>query len=585
MSLKFNPIWICAALVPVFTACGSDSADRMEDNYEAVPVVVERDDNWSLVDKDGKFLYEDEFENQPSAVVEGHFIVREGDYYVLYKAADKKPVAVSGCDELVSAGIMSDGLIPVTKKDSRITVVNKKGEQVFELTPYNNHEIVECDARFFDDLLCVRDDENNYGFVNRKGEMVIKPQYQQAGRFSEGLAVVRKDDESPYMVIDKKGETVFKLKKGWTPSSFWFDGVLVVSDDNDRVLFVDRKGESVKCPSKVKSVRDVGKKYFVFTEDGNDGVMDRENMEVVIRPKYAYICLMPDNKFLCVESSGEGVILNSEGDKLIEIDDYQYGLGYSRFFGLIGREKNDFVVLDDKGKPVKGMEYYNIGDGIILHDVRSDYFDIQRIADLIAKAAAPGGVDNYKFGKTAASVLPGTAADYKYTRSADIESLTGKGYKFTYATKAEFLHYIADYHYSYGSGSSYTFTPDNELVAIEFTASISKEIGENAFNRFVEAIKGDGYTLGASNFDEGLAVFRKGNTAAALLRVKSSYGDTDVTVRTAGTFTEEEYNTILRQIDSKAAVAEEDESYYDEFQPDDWRPDSLSMVDSTMTRI
>ena len=553
MKVNFNASWLLGLGMLLLSSCGGSSTEDITEKFEAVPVIVEKGDNWSLVDRDGKFLYQDEFENQPTAVMEGHFAVREGDNYVLYKATDKKPTAVKGCEELVSVGMMSDGLIPVTKKDSRISVINKSGEQVFEITPVNKHEIVESDIWFCDDMLAIRDDEGNWGFVNRKGEVAIKPQYLSVGQFDDGLAVVSKSgEEKTYEVIDKKGETVFKFKKGWEPVNMHFEsGVLVVNDNNDRYLLVDKKGESTKCPAKVKSIGDINKDYIVFGEDGNYGVMKRKDMEIVIRAKYNRITIMPDNKFLCLGSKGEADILNAEGEKELSIDDFEYGVAYTTFFGLMGREKSDIVILDKEGKPVKGMEYFNIGSGTITLTVQTDYFDLARISDIIVMVANPKGIGKFQYGKEPQSMLTGEARDYRYTSSVEIPEETGTGYKFNYKTTAKFSKYIADYTYSYGYGSTYYFVHDNPLKELNLRINIDKKIDENAFNQFIEALKNAGFTLGASEYkdNEGVALLRKGNELVIYLEQEQSYGDrTTVSLSTTNEFTDEQYNLVVKKI-------------------------------------
>jgi hypothetical protein len=49
-----------------------------------------------------------------------------------------------------------------------------------------------------------------YGYLNRKGEIVIKPKYSDAGKFSEGLARVEMDNKLYY--IDAKGTVVMDTR-------------------------------------------------------------------------------------------------------------------------------------------------------------------------------------------------------------------------------------------------------------------------------------------------------------------------------------------------------------------------------------
>jgi hypothetical protein len=48
----------------------------------------------------------------------------------------------------------------------------------------------------------------NYGYVNKKGLLVIKPQFSEVQNFSQGLAAVKVGDNWGY--IDKTGKVVIK---------------------------------------------------------------------------------------------------------------------------------------------------------------------------------------------------------------------------------------------------------------------------------------------------------------------------------------------------------------------------------------
>ena len=81
-----------------------------------------------------------------------------------------------------------------------IACINTTGKVVFELP-----DIIE--AGFFgENLAPVCDANKKWGYVNTEGEMVIKPQYDDAQSFSEGLAAVRMGDEYGY--INHEGQYV-----------------------------------------------------------------------------------------------------------------------------------------------------------------------------------------------------------------------------------------------------------------------------------------------------------------------------------------------------------------------------------------
>ena len=49
---------------------------------------------------------------------------------------------------------------------------------------------------------------SKYGFIDKSGKVVIEPQFDWVGAFSEGLARVKKDGK--YGFIDKSGKVVIE---------------------------------------------------------------------------------------------------------------------------------------------------------------------------------------------------------------------------------------------------------------------------------------------------------------------------------------------------------------------------------------
>ncbi len=85
-----------------------------------------------------------------------------------------------------------------------------------------------------------------YGYVDKKGIWVIKPQFMDAKDFSEGLAVVRYfiDSDVPFSgYIDSKGKPAFKNR--FYGSYDFKNGYAAVLDKNEKVSIIDKKGKVV----------------------------------------------------------------------------------------------------------------------------------------------------------------------------------------------------------------------------------------------------------------------------------------------------------------------------------------------------
>ena len=78
-----------------------------------------------------------------------------------------------------------------------------------------------------------------YGYINKKGEIVIPYQYKSANRFSEGLAAVRENGK--WGVINKEGKMVIKPQfSAWIYN--FEDGIATIKDGG-KYKYIDKKGE------------------------------------------------------------------------------------------------------------------------------------------------------------------------------------------------------------------------------------------------------------------------------------------------------------------------------------------------------
>lgn len=81
---------------------------------------------------------------------------------------------------------------------------------------------------------------NQYGFINTQGRMVLEPSYQSAYAFSEGLAAVRQSNR--WIFIDIEGETLIDGKGTFQELRPFKDGLAPVRIQN-RWGFLNKRGE------------------------------------------------------------------------------------------------------------------------------------------------------------------------------------------------------------------------------------------------------------------------------------------------------------------------------------------------------
>jgi hypothetical protein len=98
------------------------------------------------------------------------------------------------------------------------------------------------------DSLRFKHGKHKYGFINHRGEYIIKPVYDYADRFSEGLAMVLvgNSDTGVYGYVNATGKVVIEPKYpyiGFTRDDLNFsDGLAPVKIDR-KIAFIDFRGE------------------------------------------------------------------------------------------------------------------------------------------------------------------------------------------------------------------------------------------------------------------------------------------------------------------------------------------------------
>jgi hypothetical protein len=267
-------------------------------------------DKWVLIDQHAKILHLD---------VEPVFIQDSGEGTFFIETA-------------TGMGLVDSGLNWLIKTDT----------QLFEKKQYSYHKINEgllSRFSFYTEGLSVAVNfDGQYGFIDKQGNWVIKPEYHSAVRFSEGLASVMKDglwgaiDSSGQLIIDFKFASQFFFMNGmatvYRKNSKHCGGLI---DKTGKMLieeqFADNKGfsEGLMPASKTKNYGyyDLsGKAVFpeiferanlfqngkaVVSFKGKYGMIDKEG-NFIIQPVFDYIGYFADGIAMAQVGSKYGFI-------------------------------------------------------------------------------------------------------------------------------------------------------------------------------------------------------------------------------------------------------------------------------------
>lgn len=175
--------------------------------------------SWGAIDKKGRIIFEDDFDK-------------------LYD--------------------FSEG-IALAEKNDEIFFINKTGEKIFVFNKGEYEFDYNGTKKFSEGLMAIFDRKiGKFGFMNREGEFVIEPKFENAANFSDGLARVSiKKNYREYLgFINTEGEYViepmFDIDCDFLRSSNDFSEELaslidapLQMDKDPSFLFIDKKGSVV----------------------------------------------------------------------------------------------------------------------------------------------------------------------------------------------------------------------------------------------------------------------------------------------------------------------------------------------------
>jgi hypothetical protein len=123
------------------------------------------------------------------------------------------------------------------------TCINENGERVFSIKATHAYSFSDGLAEIAQSVLEGTKSYTRWGFIDKTGKTVIQCQYEKVYSFSSGVAWVKKPGDEKYVLINKKGEQVNST--GWKKVGYFIEGFCAVYDEEDKMGFVNRKGELV----------------------------------------------------------------------------------------------------------------------------------------------------------------------------------------------------------------------------------------------------------------------------------------------------------------------------------------------------
>lgn len=269
---------------------------------------VEKDDRWGYINRDGEVVIDFIF-REASPFYEGYAIVK----------LKNKRTAIIDKEGNVLGGREVDR-VPLNLNVRSFPLFFAKRHFIY----YNNYSKSFSMSQeretlpIFSNERALVELNGKYGYIDKKGELIIPAIYDKAFQFSEGAALVfmGKGKEQRCKVIDKSGNDIMEVASHISLKKFFIDGKMEVYNrlnEKSGIIYRDGRIEYLKDYKIVKPYH--GELNIVSNEPRKYGLADRKG-RLLLEAKYQMILPMSDGRALILRSKFiENGIKKSTKDK------------------------------------------------------------------------------------------------------------------------------------------------------------------------------------------------------------------------------------------------------------------------------
>lgn len=248
------------------------------------------------------------------------------------------------------------------------------------------------DSNLFSDGLAPVELGNKWGYINRKGKLIIPFEYDSVEDFRKGVAVVTKADKKG--LIDKKGKIIveFGIYDSFEIMDSGFISVSKYIRDKKTNEYLDtktgiiNKNGKIVVPLKYFAIGDCGEGLFLASK-GQFGFVDTKGKEVIPfafdgfpgQQDASIIFTKFERDRILLNKDGKNVVINKKGNILYsykEILSYSPSVKYAIASDVdyyTATQKKKFFIIDNNGKRVTEAKYDFFGDNVVYMMILTNY--------------------------------------------------------------------------------------------------------------------------------------------------------------------------------------------------------------------
>jgi hypothetical protein len=388
MRIKYSLI-----LLVVLLYCMACESNKAKPGITLIPCQVQ-DSLWGFADVNGNIVIKPQFKSEPSYFRDGYAIIVKKDGKFDYidengKLMNKNYFAITP---------FSEGLAVTVEENSYPVVVDKNFNKVFEMKSAQEIGI------FSEGLARFRNYKQMWGFLDKAGKIAIKPIYDYAESFSEGLALIEAKDTGlvPFKAfIDKEGNIIAKYDyEKYSKIRNFSDGMSAFFEGSGWGFF-DNKGKvAIKSDSGWIEVTDFKNGYASVLKNDKWGLIDKSG-EMILKAEYIYPvtihsdlgAVMVNNKVGFIGIDGKDVI-KPQFDDLV--------LPFISENGIV-KSGSEFIFIDKNGKPTGNAKMKNVGRNFyfvtdLYYSAKNDFFAMDKILSLVGSELSQSSLNGFKYG-------------------------------------------------------------------------------------------------------------------------------------------------------------------------------------------
>lgn len=214
-----------------------------------------------------------------------------------------------------------------------------------------NIKYVEKELKLADSLFLPVSIDGKYGYMNRYGEVVITPDYQFAGYFVNGLAIVGNDNK--YGAINKMGEIIIPFT--YSSLSDFIQGRSIIEID-EKLGMIDRNNKVI-LNTEYEDLGDLSSELIYFSKGiryGYTDIFGNTKIDVHFDEAYSFSngrALVEIGDYQALIDTKGNYILEPTFEKLTQLTDSLYSFEKDELKGMISIS----------GKVISEAKYDEIG--------------------------------------------------------------------------------------------------------------------------------------------------------------------------------------------------------------------------------